>query len=529
MPGATVRARGAFRALFHVGTLTGLSDRELLERYTSRADEAAELAFAALVERHGPRVLRVCRALLPNRSDAEDAFQATFLVLVHRARSIRRRDSIASWLHGVAIRVAKASRSASIRREKLEKGAPDRGRMNQPNDQEIVRVVHEELDNLPERFRAPIVLCDLDGLTHDAAAEQLDWPVGTVKSRLARGRDRLRTRLERRGMGCAGAALGAKSARVGLSPTLVNSTVSAASDFAAGRIAAGTLRAAVSELVQGVLTMMSLHRWIRGAAILTVLGALVAGGAALAQKRVQPPVAQAEKPQISFEIRSLQMGSFDWRGQFGSHLKLVSQEDATTVWTIDDPKATRALRDYCQSRVDCNMIQFPKPTTFEGNTATIESGEGIGYLSSMDLVKGEEGKALLQPKTKRVRTGMQVKVSARLAGAGLRLHAEVDETRLLRMVTAVAATGVNPSESALTAFEIQIPDVKKTRAAADVLLPPDSVLLISTGPVVRSKGVLGLNEKTGENIVMILPRIIIVEDITEDAAKTSKPSAARAN
>jgi RNA polymerase sigma factor (sigma-70 family) len=529
VPGVTGRARGAFRALFHVGTLTGLSDGELLERYTSRADEAAELAFAALVERHGPRVLRVCRAMLPNRTDAEDAFQATFLVLVRRARSIRRKDSIASWLHGVAIRVAKASQAAAIRRAKLEKSAADQARIETPNDQEIVRVVHEELDNLPERFRAPIVLCDLDGLTHDAAAEQLDWPVGTVKSRLARGRARLRARLERRGMGSGGVLIGVKSANVGLSFSLVDSTVSAATDFAAGGVAAGTLRAAVSELVQGVLKMMILHRWIRGAAILATFGALVAGGAVLAQKRVPPPIMQAERPQISFEIRSLQMGSFDWRGQLNSHLKLVSQDDSTTVWTIDDPKATRALLEYCQAHANTNVLQLPKPTTFEGDTATVDAGEGTTYLSSMDLVKGGDGKSGLQPNTRQVRSGLQVKVSARLAGAGLRLRAEVDETRLLRMVTAVVPTGVNPSDSALSAFEVQIPDVKKTQVAADVLLPADSVLLISTGPVVRSKGLLGLNEKTGENVVMILPRVIVLEDIVEDAARAAKPRAARAN
>ncbi len=182
-------------ALFRVGTVAGLGDRVLLERFAERqdaSDASAELAFAALVERHGPMVLRVCRAVLGDRHESEDAFQATFLVLASRARSIRRGDSVGSWLHGVALRVANRERRRAARRRHHERrhaemtaaseSDPDRG--VRPTD-DVDRVLHEEIGRLPEKYRKPVVLCYLEGLTHDQAADQLGWPVGTVRRRLS--------------------------------------------------------------------------------------------------------------------------------------------------------------------------------------------------------------------------------------------------------------------------------------------------------------------------------------------------------
>ena len=192
--GPTGAAPRYLAALFHAGTVAGLGDRVLLERFAERrdaSDEAAEVAFAALVERHGPMVLRVCRAVLGDRHEAEDAFQATFLVLASRARSIRRGDSVGSWLHGVALRVANRARWRSARRRHHERRhaemtattEADESHSRVPDD--VDRVLHEEIGRLPEKYRRPVVLCYLEGLTHDQAADQLGWPVGTVRRRLA--------------------------------------------------------------------------------------------------------------------------------------------------------------------------------------------------------------------------------------------------------------------------------------------------------------------------------------------------------
>src|SRR5262249_33878057 len=149
-----------------------------------------ELAFAELVERHGPMVLRVCRGVLVDRHDAQDAFQATFLVLACRARSIRGRDSLGPWLHGVAHRVASKARVQAAQRRARELRAAESKRTSEPESgpRDLWPVLSEELARLPEKYRAPVVLCYLENLTHDEAAERLRWPVGTVRGRLARAR-----------------------------------------------------------------------------------------------------------------------------------------------------------------------------------------------------------------------------------------------------------------------------------------------------------------------------------------------------
>src|SRR5262249_34605540 len=152
----------------------------------------AETAFSALVERHGPMVLRVCRYVLANRHDAEDAFQASFLVLARRARSIREGESVASWLHGVALRVASCARAGELRRRSHERpGAEAASWMVGPVEPDARGPpLHEETDALPERYRSVVVLCSLEGMTHETAAGLLGWPVGTVRTRLSWARDR---------------------------------------------------------------------------------------------------------------------------------------------------------------------------------------------------------------------------------------------------------------------------------------------------------------------------------------------------
>ena len=233
------RSGGSFGTLFNLGAIGELTDGQLLERFATRGGEAAELAFAALVERHGPMVLRVCRNTLRDPNDVQDAFQATFLVLVQKARSLWVRDSLGPWLHRVAHRVATRARLSAAQRHKHERQAAAAGRLWPPNEaigMSSWLLLHEEIDRLPERYRVPVVICDLQGLSHEKAARHLGWPVGTVKSRLAKARELLRGRLSRRGLGrpagllIAEKGLGGalRSVEIVLPGTLVESTVRAA-------------------------------------------------------------------------------------------------------------------------------------------------------------------------------------------------------------------------------------------------------------------------------------------------------------
>ena len=245
----------SIRALFTAGTVGGLTDGQLLERFTSRDGDGAELAFASLVERHGPMVLRVCRTVLRDAHLAEDAFQATFLILALKAGSIRGRDSLTSWLYSVAYNVAATARSSAARRRSHELKAGQTRSLAFTEDarDDLGPVIHEELDRIPERYRAVLVLCCLEGLTQHQAAQQLGWPLGTVQSRLARGRERLRARLARRGLapsaGVLVLPLSSEAAQVALPATLANSTVRLALTIGAARaLAIGAVPVAVMSL-----------------------------------------------------------------------------------------------------------------------------------------------------------------------------------------------------------------------------------------------------------------------------------------
>jgi RNA polymerase sigma factor (sigma-70 family) len=242
------------QTLFNVGTFGTMTDGQLLDRFATGCGEAGELAFAVLVERHGPMVLRVCRAVLRDEHDAEDAFQATFLVLARRCGSLRVVDSLGPWLHGVARRVASAARMAAVRRRRHERKAAELLAMRPAcalGDFDLEASLHEEIGRLPERYRVPVVLCLLEGLTHEQAARHLGWPVGTVKSRLANGRERLRSRLIRRGL-TPGALLAATVTRAAMPASLVEATARASVWFLTGRSAAGVVPAAAAALAARV-------------------------------------------------------------------------------------------------------------------------------------------------------------------------------------------------------------------------------------------------------------------------------------
>lgn len=218
------------QGLINLGTIGGLTDEQLLDQFASRCDGGAELAFEVLLRRHGGMVLRVCRSVLGDRHDADDAFQATFLVLARQAHSIRKHASLGSWLHGVARRVSLKAKRAGARRRRHEdrhaEATPECVSDREHGDFEYI--VLTEVGRLPEKYRAPIVLCYLEGMTHEEAARQLGWPSGTVQGRLARARELLRTRLSRRGFAPPGAlasSLFSESARAVVAPSLLDRTI----------------------------------------------------------------------------------------------------------------------------------------------------------------------------------------------------------------------------------------------------------------------------------------------------------------
>jgi RNA polymerase sigma factor (sigma-70 family) len=193
--------------VFRDGSLVGMSDQEILERFVESRDE---MAFEAILTRHGPMVRRVCQQMLFNTHDVDDAVQAVFLALVRKAKTIRIEDSLGPWLYTVAGRVAARARSKRRKRwarESFKAIPPEPSYSSTAGNSEIPGIIHDELGRLPERLRAPLVLCYLKGLTHDVAARQLDCPVGTVRSRLARARDLLHTRITRRGLTLTAAAV----------------------------------------------------------------------------------------------------------------------------------------------------------------------------------------------------------------------------------------------------------------------------------------------------------------------------------
>ncbi len=270
--------------LFTAGSVSGMSEGQLLERFVSRRDQAA---FEALVARHGPMVLGVCRRVLRDPEEADDAFQATFLVLVRKAGSLRDRDLLANWLYGVAYRVSLRARAVASRRRATETtGVEDLADGRAGSDRERWTWLHEEVHKLPEKYRAPIVLCYLEGLTHEEAADRLRWPVGTVKGRLSRARELLRSRLTRRGLTLEAGALTAffiGDASAAVPPALVDSTVKAAALVAAGKAAAaGTISAGAAALMQGTLHTMYLTKLKTIAASFALAGLLTTGAGVLA-------------------------------------------------------------------------------------------------------------------------------------------------------------------------------------------------------------------------------------------------------
>jgi TIGR03009 family protein len=255
---------GHIRGLVGAGDTGNVTDRDLLGRFARRRDEPA---FGALVRRHGPMVLATCRRVLRHEHDAEDTFQAVFLVLARKAGAIRWRRSVSAWLHEVAVRLARKAKAQAARRRDRE-SRPECARATELGDditwRDLRPVLDEELHRLPEKYRAPLLLCCFEGKTRDEAARQLGWSLGAVKGRLERGRDLLRLRLTRRGIGLSAAMFGillsSEGATAQVSSLLLLKTLKTATHGAASSVLPGIVPTSIFTLTEGASKTMCLTK-----------------------------------------------------------------------------------------------------------------------------------------------------------------------------------------------------------------------------------------------------------------------------
>lgn len=271
-------------ALMASGSLTGLSEGQLLHRYARKGDDAA---FRLIVERHGARVMGVCRRVLRDSHAADDAFQATFLILARRAHAIARPDRLGGWLSGVARRVALRARSVDARRTDREQAYARSnwrdGAMGDSDGFDRAALVHEELDRLPPAYRRAIEACYFQGLSTDEAAVALRWPRGTVGTRLSRGKERLRRGLERRGLGLSVAL----ACRPGLPAPLVARTCKAVAAF--GRVELSSVSITAGAVPPGVVSLAveSLRSmWMKKLVLIGAVASLSLGATGLLTHRV---------------------------------------------------------------------------------------------------------------------------------------------------------------------------------------------------------------------------------------------------
>jgi RNA polymerase sigma factor (sigma-70 family) len=373
-------------------TGAGLTDRQLLEDFISRSDGDA---FETLVRRHGAMVLRVGRRVLSNQHDAEDVFQSTFLTLACRATSVRKQDSLAAWLYGVAYRVAMNARRHAARRQAGPKSrtgslAPDP--LVELTGRELCDILDEELIRLPEKCRAPWVLCHLEGKTRDEAAQELRVSLATLKRRLEEGRELLRARLSKRGIALSAAisaaAISEASASAGLIPALVLPTVKAAVSTAAGTASAGVVSPKVALMTKEVLTAMFMCNLKNATALVLLCAAFTAGvgtfalhthaaGEKRAKSEVSAILKEADVPKKDKELLQGRwiVSSAEHNGQADGDLK-----DAKLIFAVD--RFHLVVNDEEKFKVN------PASSTFGLHVGTFKLDPGKDP-KEIDLAQGE--------------------------------------------------------------------------------------------------------------------------------------------
>jgi RNA polymerase sigma factor (sigma-70 family) len=381
--------------LFRFGTVGEMTDSQLLEQFVSGDEESAALAFEAIVERHGPMVFRVCRAILRDGHAAEDAFQATFLVLARKARRLRASELLGNWLYGVAARTARKAKAIAVRRRICDRRAASWLAVTaeeSPHDQsqaDLERVLHEEIDRLPHPYRAAIVVCYLEGLSQAQAAHQLRVAESTVRGRLARARKLLGRRLIRRGvapsMGLA-ALNNPTDATWQLSGAIAQATTQAVLSFVdSGKAIPGAVSATAHVIANGVLSAMWFSPLKIIAMMVMALGLLSAGTSLLAQRpaaarlRLEQPRADADSENTVHAVESAQAAS---RNIVQAQVKGVQQAQPATV----DPDLVKIapgpiIRAVPVSK-DCMVLAYLPDWNF-GNVDNIGIGNNDGGVRTL--------------------------------------------------------------------------------------------------------------------------------------------------
>lgn len=380
-----------------------LRDAELLERFLARREEAA---FAVLVRRHAPMVLGVCRRLLHHTQDAEDAFQATFLLFFRKAASITRRELLGNWLYGVAYRTASKARAAVARRRLREQQVDDLpSRESTPRESDVLTLLDEELNRLPDKYRTPLMLCELEGRPRGETAQRLGCPLGTLSSRLARGRQMLRQRLIRRGVTLTAAALAAiwaESASAAVPASLLVGTIRAGLLCTTGL---AVVSAPVAALTEGVLkTMMLTKMKIATAGLLLVALAGLSTNVLLYYTEAAPVPKVIAKKQKKGEERAVTIDGFVDGKRVQPNAKSIEAGADAATKLLAASNLTDFLnpgqqidKDRWKEQVVAGMdnmrpylrIQFGKPREIEGNL----NGKKVKYsvLEVVFFEPGEDG------------------------------------------------------------------------------------------------------------------------------------------
>jgi RNA polymerase sigma factor (sigma-70 family) len=366
------------------------TDAQLLECFVGLREEAA---FAALLHRHGPMVWGVCRRVLRNDADAEDAFQATFLILAGKAATILDHAAVANWLYGVAHNTARKALAQDRRRRALEREwVEERQFKDSAIGSPLQPFLDGELSRLPDKYRAPMVLCYLEGRPLSEASRQLGCPLGTVASRLARGRALLARRLARHGLALLGVALARArdKAWAGVPPGLARATLQAAAEFAAG--SAAEVPARITALTEGVLRTMFLNRLKVAAALVFTAGVLLIAGGAITYQALGtggPRDQGAPRPTAAVEkIGEVRL----FEGHAGTVLRVAfspdgrlaassSMSNTVRLWEVATGKTLFTLEGHTE-RVDC--------VTFSPDGKHLLSAAWDGTVRLWDVASGKE-------------------------------------------------------------------------------------------------------------------------------------------
>jgi RNA polymerase sigma factor (sigma-70 family) len=466
------------------------SDGQLLDRFVRQRDEQA---FSVLMSRYGPLVWGACRRVVVHEQDAEDVFQATFLLLARQATTIRKRASVGSWLFGVAHRLALRARADAARRHRHEQHAVLPAAPDPSADmtwRELRTVLDEELARLPEKYRAPLLLCYFDGLTQEETASQLGWSKWSVKDRLMRGRNRLRGRLARRGLtlsaALTGPLLASETSAATVPAALVGATVRAAVPFGAYQAVAGAVPARVLALVEGGLKTMLLSRLLATFGLLAVL--VAAGGTGLLLGQASPktvpevaaPVGEAEKSQVDRwgdplpPGAVLRLGTVRFRpGGYGASLgflpdckTLVSAANRGHLIQLWEARTGKLLREISTGTLSVRGIALSP----DGRCVAVgrflpqeRNRPTLGAVGIWDIASGKEVRTLQ-------RIGRDGELGALVFTPDSELLLSLGDSRVLRV------------EEVATGLEIlRHPFPRDTRG--NLTLSPDgSTLAISSGP-----------------------------------------------